>query len=171
MPRSLVLLLSIGLAACGGGGGGGGGAPGEPIATTARLDAASAELAPNATVTEIVVRLAGAPAAAPCLLELAVELPPALTLPPTERLAAIAPLATLDGDFVGERFVVLCGDAVNRDATALAIGPLFRLRVSASTPRLVGTHSLQLRPLRAATRDGAEVPVETAPTRVDVLVR
>jgi hypothetical protein len=171
MPRWFLCAL-LPVAACGGGGGS---APASvPGATAARLAAAAVEIGPAANAHgELEVRLEAVPSDGPCLLELAVDLPPAVTVPATDRLAPAtpAPLPTLDGDFVGAAFHVLCGDAANAAAAPLAVGPLFRLRLVAATPRQPGTHRVRLRPLRAATAPGAAAPFDVAPLDVDVVVR
>jgi hypothetical protein len=155
-------------AACGGGGGGGGAAP---VGDATRLAADAAEIAPAALATELLVRLARSPAVAPTLLELAVVLPPQLVLPAGARLQAAAPLANLDGDVVGNRFVVLCGDAQNEAAAPLAVGPLFRLRLQAASPRQPGEYTVRLESVRAASRTGEALPVDPAPVDVRVTVR
>ncbi len=168
LRRCSLLSLPCLVVACGGGGAAG---TTPPTTLTARLAAAAVDLGPAVQSADIVVQLASSPAEGPSLLEVAIELPPALTLPASDRLQAATALATLDGDFVGNRFVVLCGDAQNPAASTLAVGPLFRLRITPSLPRQVGTFTVRLHNLRAATRTGQPVPVETSPTVVDVTVR
>ncbi|MGC3970440.1 MAG: hypothetical protein QM775_24825 [Pirellulales bacterium] len=168
LRRSLPCPLLV-FAACGGGGGAV--AP-LPVSTAARLAAENVEIAPAATSADVVVRLAAVPAEAPRLLQVAVELPPGLVLPPSDRLQAIAAVSQLDGDFVGERFVIVCGDAQNPAAAPLAAGPLFRLRVAPTTPRAPGSYQLRFTDLRAASRDGqVPVPVAASPTEITVVVR
>jgi hypothetical protein len=169
MSRTLSCVALAVLAACGGGGGGGN--PPPPVNAALALAAADAEIGTGATTTELLVRLVAAPTVAPCLLEAAFELPPQLTMPANDRLAAAVPLVDLDGELDGARFRVLCGDAHNANASPLAVGPLFRLRVQAASPRVPGTYTVALRQVRAATREGVEVPVETAPTLATVIVR
>jgi len=169
MLRSPSLLVLLVVAACGGGGGGT--APTPPSSGPARLGANAIEIPAAASSAEVQVQLTVDSTPAPVLLELAVELPSGLTLPASDRLAASTALVTLDGDFVNQRFVVLCGDAQNKTAAPLASGPLFRLRVVPSTPRVPGTYTLRLLPRRAATQDGEAVAFDSTPTTVDVIVR
>lgn len=169
MLRSSSLLLLSVVAACGGGGGGGTTTP--PATGPVRVGAAAIEVPANANTADVLVDVTVDSTPAPVLLELAVEVPNGLSLPATQRLAAVAPLVTLDGDFVNQRFVVLCGDAQNVSAAPLASGPLFRLRIAPSTPRVPGTYTLKLLPRRAASQDGQAVAFDTTPTTVDVVVR
>lgn len=156
------------LSACGGGGGGGTVAP---VAVPVRLDAAPLDLGPAVTATELLVRLADDTTEAPALLQVAVELPPALALPASDRLVAATPVPNLDGEPRDGRFVVLCGDARNPDAAALPKGPLFRLRLVTATPRQPGTYELRLVDLEAAAADGRRLPVHTEATVVPVTIR
>src|SRR5689334_7810679 len=169
MRRRSLFPLVLALAACGGGGGA---TVSQHATAEARLAAANVEIGPAATGVDLEVTLASVPAQPPVLLQVAVELPAGLALPETNRLHAIAPLPDLDGDFAGNRFVVVAGDAHNVAPAPLAVGPLFRLRVVPATPRVPGTYTVHFTELRAASRDGeAPVPVTTVPTSVDVVVR
>jgi hypothetical protein len=163
-----VFAMMLSLAACGGGGGGGGQVV--PVAPT-RLLASDLDLGPSVAQGDLVVRLTAAPDPAPVLLQVAIELPPQLTLPANDRLVAVAPLSDLDGDFTGGRFVVLCGDAKNQNAPPLAVGDLFRLRLQPSLPRQPGTYTVRLRQVRAASRAGEELATETEPVTATVIVR
>ena len=156
-------------AACGGGGGGGAAPP--PVGATLRLEVAAAEIGAGAASGELLVRLGDTGAPAASLLEVALVLPPQLALPAVERLRPAVPLATLDGDGIGNRFVVLCGDAENADAASLVPGPLFWLRLVPSAPRQPGTFTVRLEGLRAATRTGETIATEPAPLDVAVTVR
>ena len=167
LRRSWCVVL-MALPACGGGGGGG---VVVPVATLAKLAADNVEIGPAAATADVLVRLASAPTLGPCLLEVKIELPPQLTLPTNDRLLGAVPLPMLDGDFVEDRFVVVCGDASNPNAAPLAVGPLFRLRIAPTSPRQPGIWRVHLHDLRGATRDGVAVPVEASPTVVDVIVR
>ncbi|MEO6595678.1 MAG: hypothetical protein ABIP94_13070 [Planctomycetota bacterium] len=167
MVRRPVLLAFLLVSACGGGGGG----PTPPIAAPARLAATDLDLGPATTSAELLVSLATTTVPAPVLLEVAVELPPALTMTANERLLAVAPVATLDGDFVSGRFVVICGDAQNPVAQPLQPGPLFRLRLATAVPRQPGTYTILLRNLRAAASDGSASAAQTEPTSVKVTIR
>jgi hypothetical protein len=160
-----VLLLA---AACGGGGGGT--AVVQPTAP-ARLAVDGATIAATANGADLLVRLAALPSPAPALLELAIELPRELTLPVDGRLAAAVSLATLDGDFHGGRFVVLCGDAQNRDAAPLQVGPLFRLRLQPAAPRQPGTYSVRVSNRRAAGIGGEDLPIDAEAITVQVVVQ
>lgn len=162
--RVLVLLL---LSACGGGGGG---PPVQPTEPT-RLLASDLELGPTVTQGDLVVRLSTAPEPAPVLLQVAIELPPQLTLPTNERLLAARPLPTLEGDFRGGRFVVMCGDAANENAASLLPGDLFRLRLQPTLPRQPGIYTVRLQQVRAASRDGVEVAAEPTVVAATVIVR
>ncbi len=170
MPRArLACCLLATLAACGGGGGGG---STPQLSGPARVVAGPAEIPLGAASVDVLVELANVPSPPPALLQLAVEVPAGLALSPTNRLQAATDLVTLDGDFVGDRFVVVCGDARNAAAALLKVGPLFRLRVTPATPRVPGTHQLRLKELIAASRDGqTPLAVETTPAFVDVVVR
>ncbi|MGB3965094.1 MAG: hypothetical protein WBO45_00070, partial [Planctomycetota bacterium] len=152
-------------------GGGGGTVTPPPASGNARLAADAVEIGSAATVADVTVQLASAPAEGACLLQVAVELPPELTLPANDRLQAAQPLPTLDGDFAAGRFVVLCGDAQNVAAANLALGPLFRLRLTPASPRQPGTYTVRFVGLKASTRDGTAVPADTNPTVVSVIVR
>jgi len=158
---SSLLLLS----ACGGGGG----SP-SAVSTPIRLSAAALEVAPTATSAELVVQLSEAPAPAPVLIEVAIELPPGLVLT-EDPLQAAQPAPTLDGGLVDGRYRVVCGDARNKSALPLQVGPLFRMRVTTAVPRQVGTYSITLRNLRAAQSNGEAVAVDPNPTVVSVTVR
>jgi hypothetical protein len=165
----LACCLLAPFAACGGGGGGS--AP-PALSGPARLAAGPAEIPLGATSVDVLVELANVPSPPPTLLQVAVEVPAGLALSPTNRLQAATELVTLDGDFVADRFVVLCGDARNAAAAPLNVGPLFRLRVTPAAPRVPGTYQLRLKELHAASRDGqTPIAVETTPTFVDVVVR
>jgi hypothetical protein len=166
MRRSSPIAVLL-LAACGGGGGGGDGTP--PVTQSAAFTATTAPIAPSADGTDLIVALRSTASPAPALLQVDVELPPQLQLAQQQRLSAIAPLS-VDGDFDGERFVVLCGDSTNPSADPLPIGDLFRLRVQPSQPRQPGTYTIALRGLRAATSAGADVPLaaQTIPVTVTV---
>ncbi|MBX3464077.1 MAG: hypothetical protein KF830_12965 [Planctomycetes bacterium] len=154
--------------ACGGGGGGG---STPPAALPVRLAAAPLDVGPATTAVDLVVELADATSIAPVLLQVAIELPPALALAPADRLQAIAGVPDLDGETKDGRFVVLCGDARNPAAAPLAKGPLFRLRLVTSTPRQLGVHQIRLRDLRAADSAGTNLAVDPAPALVAVTVR
>ncbi len=165
-PPALLLLV---LAACGGGGGT---VATLPVADATRLAADSVEIAANATETDLVVQLAQLPSTAPSLLQVALELPPQLTLAAANRLQGLASVPTRDGDFVGDRFLIVCGDARNADAATLVAGPLFRVRIATTNPRTPGSYSLRLTDLRAASRDGnGQVPLTTTPVECTVVVR
>jgi len=167
MLRASAGLASLLLAACGGGGA----AVVVPGQTPARLTAAGAEIGPFADSVEVLVQLAAVPADPVGLLQVAIELPPGLTLPATARLRPARDLVTLDGDMVGDRFVVTCGDARNVQAAPLTAGPLFWLRLQPTSPRQPGTWTVRLSGLRAAASAGAAVPAETNPATVAVVVR
>jgi hypothetical protein len=169
MVRLLLLVACALPASCGGGGGG---SATTPVAADARLAAESIEIGAGAAFADVTVTLASAPAEGTTLLQVDVVLPPQLTLPASERLQPARPLVTLDGDAVDGTFRVICGDASNGATAAnLALGPLFRLRIAPALPRQPGTWRVDLRNLRASTRGGAAVPVDTNPTIVDVTVR
>ncbi|MCU0866489.1 MAG: hypothetical protein MUC36_22115 [Planctomycetes bacterium] len=167
MKRAVVSIWLC-VAACGGGGGGGAVLPSAPT----RLLATDLELGPTVNQGDVVVRLSSVPDPAPVLLQVAIEIPPQLSLPAGgERLLAAAPLVDLDGDFVDGRFVVMCGDARNANAVPLAVGDLFRLRLQPSLPRQPGTYTVRLRQVLAASRDGAAVAAETETISATVTVR
>jgi hypothetical protein len=166
--KRAVLTIWLCVAACGGGGGGGAVLPSAPT----RLLATDLELGPTVNQGDVVVRLSSVPDPAPVLLQVAIEIPPQLALPSGgERLLAASPLVDLDGDFVGGRFVVMCGDARNANATPLAVGDLFRLRLQPSLPRQPGTYTVRLRQVLASSRDGAAVAAETDTISAVVTVR
>jgi hypothetical protein len=149
--------------------GGGGGSSTSPVGAPTRLAASAVELAPGATAAELTVTLAEV-TDAPTLLTVAFELPPALTIA-ASPLTAAQPVPTLDGNLHDGRFVVVCGDARNKVAQPLQPGPLFRLRLATTSPRLLGTHTITLRNLTAARSDGSAANVEPNPTTVTVTVR
>lgn len=161
LPVSLLLLLS----ACGGGG-----SSPSTVSTPIRLSAVALELAPATTSAELVVQLSEAPAPAPVLIEVDLELPDGLVLT-ADPLQAAQPAPTLDGGLVDGRYRVVCGDARNKTALPLQVGPLFRVRVTTATPRRTGTFSITLRNLRAAQSNGEAVAVDPNPTVVSVTVR
>lgn len=169
MPSLRAVTLLSCLTACGGGGGGGTVTP--PSAAPTRLASSTIEIGPTATSAELAVQLVEAPPPGPALLQVAVELPPQITLPVDERLRAARPLTTLDGDFVDGRFVVVCGDAEQPAAAALTPGPLFRLRLQPSQPRQQGSYTVALRELRVASAAGGTVAAATEPVLVTVIVR
>lgn len=154
------------LAACGGGGGGDG-AP--PVTPSAEFAAAAATIAPAAASGDLVVSLRSTSTSPPALLEVHVELPPELQLASQDRLTAIAPVS-VDGDFHGDRFVVLCGDSTNPSAAPLPVADLFRLRLQPTEPRQPGTYTVTLQGLRAATSAGADVPLAATAFPVTVTV-
>jgi hypothetical protein len=166
-PLPSAALLTCVLSACGGGGGGG---PKPPANVEARLDAPSLDLGPATTAAELAVALAFG-GAAPSLLEVAVELPPALVVAEGEPLLAAQPVHTLRGGSHDNHYRIVCGDAATRDGAPLAAGPLFRLRLATATPRQVGTFELVLRDLRAVASDGSAVAAATQPRVVTVTVR
>lgn len=159
--------VACGLAACGGGGGG----SGVGVAAPARLVVDAVDIAAGVTAADLVVRLDGTPEPQPALLEVAVELPPQLTLAANDRLVASRAVATLDGDWVGNRFVILCGDAQNASAAPLAPGALFRLRLVPTLPRQPGTWTVTLHDLRTAANDGTVAPAAGAPVTVAATIR
>jgi hypothetical protein len=166
---SAFLALVVLLAACGGGGGGG--PPVQP-ASPLRIAVDDVEIGTAAGQVELTVQLIGRPTVAATLLEVAVELPAALSLPANNRLAAAAAISNLDGDFVGGRFVVLCGDAQNANAAALVEGPLFRLRVQPTSPRQPGSYPVRFVNLRGASRDGRDdVATDSSPITATVVIR
>lgn len=137
-----------------------------------RIAAEAIEIGPGQSQGELLVRLVGTPAQGPALLEVAVELPSGLVLPAANRLAAATALPTLDGDFVANRYVVLCGDAENSDAAILQPGDLFRLRVQPASPRTAGSYTVRFVSLRGASRNGIDdVLVDSAPLTTTVVVR
>lgn len=155
--------------------GGGSGAVVAPVAAEVVLHAADVEMPPAADEANVVVELGGAAVTpAPTLLELAVELPPALRLAGGAAAGALARLQaqpTLEGELADGRLRVVCGDAQNRIAAPLAKGPLFAVRIAATAPRAVGTHSIVVRDVRAAASDGAGVPCAATPLTVRVTIR
>ena len=169
MRTTWLLALTVSLGACSGGGGGG--SPSTPVATAASVLAEPIEIGPSVTVAAVTVSLTKRPEPAPVLLEAHIELPAALSLPTQDRLTPATPLITLDGDFVDNHFVVLCGDASNPNATILPNGDLFRLNVIPTPPRTPGTYTITLRNLRAATSNGNSVPLESETVSVAVTIR
>lgn len=167
MLRRALLSALVLLPACGGGSSG----PVAPVGTPLRLEADALDLGPATTTAELTVRLAGEPQLSPVALQVAVELPPALLLAAGSKLVPATPLATLDGDVIDGRFLIVCGDAQNVVAAQLAKGPLFRVRLATSTPRQTGTFQVQLTGLRASTAGGEPVAVEATPTVVQVVIR
>ena len=166
-----LLVLICSSHACGGGGGGGGGDPAPPATPTASILAAPIEIGPAMSAAEITLSLAKRPEPAPVLLEAHIELPPELSLPAQDRLSPAAPLVTLDGNFVEDLFVVLCGDGTNQNAAPLPNGDLFRLRVTPTQPRTPGDYTITFRSMRAATSGGEAVPLESETLTVGVTVR
>ncbi len=170
MPlRSLVLVPLLLASACGGGGGAS--ETPAPIGSETRLSADTLEIGAAVVSVDLLVQLIDTPAVAPTLLQVAVELPPQLTLPPNDRLQAAQALATLDGDFVDGRFLVMCGDAQNAAGSTLGRGPLFRVRLQPASPRVPGTYTVRLHHLRASSRDGEALAVDANPAVVTVVVR
>jgi len=164
-PFSLLVLL---VPACGGGGGGG---VVTPLTVPVTLQADPLDLGPATSEAELVVQLATDSGQAPVLLQVAVELPPALALAPGTRLLPARSLPTLDGEASSNRLLVLCGDAQNADAAPLGKGPLFRVRLVAASPRQTGTHSVRLTGLLASAADGTPLTVATEPIEVPVRLR
>jgi hypothetical protein len=163
MLSSLLLL-----AACGGGGGGDA-AP--PATQPMRLTATALDLGPATSSAELVVSLPDTPTGSPVLLQVAIELPPALVLAAGAPLQAATNLVHLEGEWHDGRYLVLCGDAQNRIAAPLPTGALFRLRLAAATPRQVGQHEIRLLDLRATDSVGTRLPVATDPLLIPVTVR
>jgi len=163
LPALLPALL---LAACSGGGGG-------PAAAAAplRLAANAVVLAGSATTGELVVMLPLGSGGQVSLLEVSFELPPALTVAGLEPLQPLQPMPTLDGNLTGGRYRVVCGDAQNQVAAGLASGPLFRLRLLATNPRQVGSHTVRMLVASAARSEGARIAVDPNPTVVSVTLQ
>lgn len=159
----MVLLLS---AACGGGGGG----AVVPVTNNARLSAADLDVPSGASVVDLVVSLAAVPSPAPALLQVGITLPSALQVAPSNRLTQAQTMSDLDGDFVGEQFVVVCGDAHAAAAAPLQQGPLFHLRLTTTSPRQPGTYAIELRSLRAATAAGDQVTADSSAVTVQAVV-
>lgn len=156
------MLLTIGLVACGGGGGGGDVAP---VATTANVQLTPVTIGPGQAIVDLTVSLVQRPEPGPALLQGTLILPPELRLPANERLAPATPVVTLDGDFTTlstNAFTVLCGDATNKDAQPLPVGPLFHIRLMPSEPRQLGTYTVTLENIRASTSAGNSVQVALA---------
>lgn len=167
MHRYLAPAILLSLSACGGGGGG----TVAPVTVPVRLQADALDLGPSTSSAELVVRLASETTEAPVLVQATIELPPALTLAAVDRLLPVAALPTLDGEWRDGQFVVICGDAQNAVAAPLPRGPLFRVRLVATSPRQPGTYELRLIELRAAAADGTRLPIDTAPSVVSVTLR
>lgn len=163
LAAGLLLLTS----SCGGGGGGSGPAAGNP----ARLAATGLVLAPTATTGELSVSLADLPATAPVLVQITIELPPALTVAATDPLVAVQPVERLDGNRKGNVYRVVCGDDRNPQGTPLQNGELFRLRLVATTPRQIGDHVILLREPILALSDGAAADTDPNPVTVTATVR
>lgn len=161
-----ILATGILLAGCGGSGGGG-----SPAATPARLSTSAVEFAPSATTADLVVSLAQLPAPAPVLLQVAVELPPALTVAPADTLQPLQSVATLRGSKNGSRYVVVCGDDRSAAGAPLRTGALFRVRLLTTAPRQVGEHAITLRDVKLALGDGTEAASDPNPVVVTATVR
>lgn len=123
------------------------------------------------TAADVTVTLAQRPEPAPALVQAKVSLPPELRFPQQDRLTSATTLVTLEGNLVGPDFVVVCGDASNQNASPLPSGPLFRVRVAPSSPRVPGTYNVTLSELKAATQDGQDVPLLAETVTVAVTVR
>ncbi|MCR9247874.1 MAG: hypothetical protein NXI31_22830 [bacterium] len=164
--RVLGLLLCGAIAGCGGGGGGGGN-----VAPPARVASADLEIASNTTVAELAVAVTDLPTPPPALMEVVIDLPPALTVAPTDPLTKVQAVPTLAGNRRGNQFVVICGDDQNPTAATLTNGELFRLRLVVTAPRQPGTHEITLRDAILARGDGSEAATESAPQIVSVTVR
>jgi hypothetical protein len=117
------------------------------------------------------VHFAQPPATAPALLQVAIELPPALTIAPGASLQPGQPLATLRGETVNGRYLVVCGDDRNREALPLQNGLLFSLRLATATPRQLGTFAITLRDLLAAKSDSSNADGDVNPVIATVTVR
>lgn len=164
-PRSAPWLGLL-LAACGGGSGDRAPAAG---VDEVRLAGAPTTIAAAEYDREVAVSLQLPADVRPVVVAATLDVPSALTvLAPGVRPAAALADLELAGDLPTVR--VLAGDASNAQATPLAAGPLFWLRIAPSLPRTPGTHRIAIRGLEAATRDGALLPVAAAPAYVDVVV-
>lgn len=164
-PRSAPWLGLL-LAACGGGNGDRAPAAG---VDEVRLAGAPTTIAAAEYDREVAVSLQLPADVRPIVVAATLDVPSALTvLAPGVRPAAALADLELAGDLPTVR--VLAGDASNAQATPLAAGPLFWLRIAPSLPRTPGTHRIAIRGLEAATRDGALLPVAAAPAYVDVVV-
>ena len=166
MLRAALFPALLLFSACGGGGGGG------PTVTAAvRLAAVDIDLAASTTSAELAVSLVHQSTTAPAMLQVAIELPPALTVALGDPLSAAQPLITLKGELRNGRYLVVLGDDRNRDALPLANGPLFRLRLATTTPRQVGTFQITLRDLLAAQSGGAPADFDVNPATATVTIR
>lgn len=141
------------------------------MATPLRLAANAVVLAGTATTGELTVTLPPTAGSGVALLEISFELPPAVTVAGLEPLQSLQPVPTLDGSLANGRYRVLCGDAQNQVAAALAGGPLFRLRLQATNPRQVGSHEVRMFAVSAARSDGERVAVDANPTVVSVTLQ
>lgn len=157
----------LALAACGGGGGGGGSPPATQLL---HLIADPIRIPANQAEAMLTVRLADvANANTAVLLECDVVTPSALAVA-SNPLQPLQAVPTLDGDVVAGTYHVLCGDAQYRDGQPLRPGPLFTLRLATQEPRQRGSHTVLLRNLVVATADGTALPVEPAPTAVQIVI-
>ena len=158
--------LGLLFVACGGGG------ASTPAAT---VDAVALSAAPTTTIAgaeyerELAVQLELPAGARPVVVAATIDVPPGLTvLTPGARPATNLAELELGGSPRAMR--VLAGDATNPQPAPLASGPLFWLRIAPTLPRTPGTHRLAIHGLEAATRDGASLPVRSAPVHIDVVV-
>tara|TARA_R110002072_G_scaffold100429_2_gene221106 strand:- start:38024 stop:38515 length:492 start_codon:yes stop_codon:yes gene_type:complete len=163
------LLVTIGLVACGGGGGGGATVP--PGASAANLQLQPVTILAGQTIADLTVSLERRSEPGPALLQGMLSLPPELSLPATERLAPATPMVTLDGNFVGSEFAVLCGDASNQVAEPLPEGDLFRLRLMPTPPRRPGSYTVTFHDVRAATSAGGNVPLAVTTLTATVVIQ
>jgi len=164
--RAALLPAVLLFSACGGGGGGG-----TSVAAPVRLSVPDLDLGPATTSAELLVQFAQPPATGTALLQVAIELPPALTIAPGAPLQPGQPLATLKGEMVSGRYLVVCGDDRNREALPLRTGLLFSLRLATTTPRQVGTFQITLRDLLAARSDSSNADGDVNPVVATVIVR
>ncbi|MFK7743017.1 MAG: hypothetical protein AB8H80_22075 [Planctomycetota bacterium] len=159
------LLVSLG--GCGGGGGE------EPpvLGVAGQIGASATSIPAGSSRTELTVALITRSRPDAVLLEARVELPPQLTLTTgPEQLVALTPLQTLRGNFADGAFRILCGDTVNPSTQAqpLPTTELFRIGLTATSPRTPGTYTVRLSDLRMASAAGEDAKVAQATLDIEI---
>ena len=173
------LLIALLAVSCGGSGGGGAvpppppPPPPPPVATELNLAISDVVLASGANSGGLVVSLGDfAPELKPALLQFDLQItPPIVKISTTNPLTAIQALETLDGDFPGDTFRVVCGYGESVQSQILPSGDLFRIELQTQIPRVVGAGTVTVSNLRVVDNDGNAVPLATNPVTATITVQ
>lgn len=137
--------------------------------TTVRLSAAPLQVAPGLYVTELAIDLSGPVENGPVQAEFTVRLPAALVVAPEPALRLTQLNVGIKGQASDDGYRIVVGNTVN--GTLLPRGSFCALRLATTTPRQVGTHTVQLVDVKLTRADGSTFPESDAPLAVSVTIR